>query len=163
MIERMGAKWGCHTCGSRMINYNKGHFKFVGDHMPPKSVAEQMNATWIRKYLLGKVPFRFYPQCVDCSNAQGSILSKAQQSTSRLLPSFRRAAELSGSGGGRTAHYHGLRPRINHLTGGVLAGATVLGATDREIQTGNRDRFQDVQRRVEGWIRDVEKKLVKSR
>lgn len=159
MVERMGAKWGCHTCGSRMLRYTKGNFKFVADHMPPKSVAEQMNATWIRKYLLGKVPFRFYPQCVDCSNAQGSILSKAQQSTSRLLPSFQRAAKLSQAGGGTTAHYHGLRPRINHLTGGVLAGITVVGATDRQIQTGNRGRFQDWQGRVQGWIRDVEKKL----
>jgi hypothetical protein len=146
-----------------MLRYNKGNFKFVADHMPPKSVAEQMNATWIRTYLLGKVPFRFYPQCVDCSNVQGSILSKAQQSTSRLLPSFRRAAKLSDAGGGRTAHNHGLRPRINHLAGGVLAGVTLVGATDREIQAGSRDRFQKAQRRVEGWIRDVEKKIVNSR
>ena len=67
MIERMGRRFGCHTCGSRMLGYTAGSFKFVGDHMPPKSVAEQMNKSWLRRIgLLKKVKYRFYPQCVNC-------------------------------------------------------------------------------------------------
>jgi hypothetical protein len=114
-----------------------------------------MNKTWWRQSgLWRKVQFRFYPQCVHCSNTQGSILGKA---SSRLmggaLPSFMRAASLQNSGGGKLAHFHGSRFRINHLTGGVLAGATVWGATDRQIANGNPKRFKTVQRRVEKAVK----------
>jgi hypothetical protein len=152
MIEKMGARWGCHTCGSRMMLQRTGSFKFVGDHMPPKSVAEKMNQTWMRQWgLLKEVQFRFYPQCVNCSQIQGSILSKVskglQSSTQKsvFLPSVWQASKLRGAGGGRMAHYHGSRFRINHLTGGVLAAATIVGATDKEIQRGNLKRFESMQ------------------
>jgi hypothetical protein len=153
MIEKMGARWGCHTCGSRMMLQRTGSFKFVGDHMPPKSVAEHMNQAWFREWgLWPKVKFRFYPQCVNCSQMQGSILSKASKGLQRsitfkksvFLPYAWQASKLRGAGGGRMAHYHGLRFRINHLTGGVLAAATILGATDKEIQRGNLQRFESM-------------------
>jgi hypothetical protein len=147
MIERMGRRWGCHTCGSRMWFYNKQNFKFVGDHMPPKSIAQQLNNTWLRKYILGNVKFRFYTQCVPCSNTQGSVLSKASQSTS-LLPSFLRAAKLKQAGGGQLAHNHGLHFRLNHLAGGILAGMTVLDATGKAIRSGNQKRFENIQRQI---------------
>jgi hypothetical protein len=156
MLHRMGKKWGCHTCGSRMLKSSQP-FLFVGDHMPPKSVAEQMNKTWWRRSgLWRKVQFRMYPQCVHCSNTQGTVLSKASNRlTNGFLPSFIRAANLQKSGGGRLAHFHGFRFRINHLTGGVLAGATVLGATDRDIAKGNPKRFATVQRRAEEAVNAI--------
>jgi hypothetical protein len=130
--------------------------KFVGDHMPPKSVAEQMNKTWLRRLgILPKVQFRFYPQCVHCSNTQGSILSKATQQLKAIdlqkgrLSSMVKAATLKEAGGGAMAHFHGWRFRINHMTGGVLAGTTVMGVTHREIASGNSKRLERWQRNLE--------------
>jgi hypothetical protein len=163
MVERMGRKWGCHTCGSHMFfksskspTTNKV-FRFVGDHMPPKSVAKQMNNTWLRRIgLLPKVKFRFYPQCVTCSSVQGSVLSKAGSNLGGLSRKLR-VASMEGAGGGRTAYSHGLRPRINHLTGGVLAGAVVVGATNNEIAKGNSKRLERLQTWIESTIRRCQK------
>ena len=161
MIEKMGRKWGCHTCGSRMMGpaASKRITRFVGDHMPPKSVAEQMNQSWMRRLgLLPRVNFRFYPQCVNCSNTQGSILSKATHQLkatgffSGRHSSTVKAATLKEAGGGVMAHFHGWRFRVNHLTGGVLAGTTVMGATHREITQGNPKRLDRWQRKVEKTI-----------
>lgn len=147
LIEKMGRRWGCHTCGSRMLFSRFGKNKFVGDHMPPKSVADQMNKSFLRRMnILPEVSFRFYPQCVNCSNTQGSILSRASHdmSKSTLLPSWRKAVNLEKAGGGRAAHFHGLRFRVNNLTGGILAGVTVVGATKSEVSKGNKKRFEGV-------------------
>jgi len=72
LIERMGRKWDCLTCGSRMFfksskfpTANKV-FRFVGDHMPPKSVAKHIKSGY-EEGLLPKIKFRFYQQCVSCS------------------------------------------------------------------------------------------------
>lgn len=181
MIERMGRMWGCHTCGSRMMftsasSQGTGQtFRFVGDHMPPKSVAQEMNQSWLRKVgILPKVRFRFYPQCVTCSNVQGSILSKAtselkkgssSSSVGRTiagrvgikshLSSITRAASLKDAGGGTVAYFHGWRLRVNHLTGAVVAGTTVIGATDKEIRNGNPKRLEGVQHRIQKVIRKL--------
>merc|ERR1712107_832279 len=110
------------ACFSSHPNHLKNKvFRFVGDHMPPKSVAKQMNKTWLRKIgLLPKVRFRFYPQCVSCSNIQGSILSQTSSNLNHgkgRISSMARAIILKQSGGGRTAYFHGFTPRFNHLTG----------------------------------------------
>lgn len=126
-------------------------YRFVGDHMPPKSVAKHLNDMWVRRVgLLPKVKFRFYPQCVNCSNAQGSILSKAG-STGNLagLSSRNMASSMKDAGGGQIAHFHGFRPRINHLAGGLLAATTVVGASDKEIADGNPKRLARWQRLIE--------------
>jgi hypothetical protein len=166
MIETMGRKWGCHTCGSRMLLPNKSlatkSFRFVGDHMPPKSVAEQMNRNWLRRLkVLPKVQFRFYPQCVTCSNAQGSILSKAtHQMKSQLgLSRMFKAAKLHGAGGGTMAHFHGWRFRINHLTGSGIAMVTVIGASDKEISKGNPKRLEQWQHRVSCSYQDIRRRI----
>lgn len=145
MVEKMGRKWGCHTCGSRMLAKRFGKHRFVGDHMPPKSVAVQMNTSWLRRLgLLPKVQFRFYPQCANCSNTQGSILSKASNdiASKSLLPSFLKAISLERAGGGKAAHFHGLRFRASHLAGGLLAAATVVDASDSDVSNGNKKRFK---------------------
>ena len=51
--------------------------EFVGDHMQPKSVADQLNQRFYRRLLNFKVSFRFYPQCTVCSDRQGALLSQA--------------------------------------------------------------------------------------
>eukprot|EP00980_Cylindrotheca_fusiformis_P011230 scaffold2575_cov101-Cylindrotheca_fusiformis.AAC.4 len=144
MIEQMGKRWGCHTCGSRMLKPVDGH-KFVGDHMPPKSVAAHMNNRWIRKIgLLPKVDYRFYPQCANCSGKQASILGKTSNDIANkwFVPSSVKAAMLKHAGGGNAAHFHGLRVRANHLAGGVLAGVTVVNAKKSDISKGNKKRFK---------------------
>ena len=160
MIEQMGRKWGCHTCGSRM--YLKSaksattgkSWRFAGDHMPPKSVAKHMNEMWVRKVgLLPKVNFRFYPQCVSCSSAQGSLLSKAGSNLPGLSTSKLRASTMFEAGGGQTAHFHGFRSRINHLTGGVLAATLVAGVSDKEIANGRPKRLERWHRRIKNAIK----------
>lgn len=157
-LERLGHLWGCHTCGSRRLfawktavrssGSGSAAAKFVGDHMPPKAVAEQMNKRWWRRLLRRPpVPFRFYPQCVSCSNKQGSILSKATQelrarSSKKNLFSRRGAVpQLHKAGGGANAHLHGTTFRINHLAGGVVGGIAVVGATSQDLTNENRWRY----------------------
>ena len=132
VLDRLGRTWGCHTCGSRRLLIERRAARFVGDHMPPKSVARQLDQRWYRR-LLRRPPtqFRFYPQCVPCSNQQGSLLSAAtRQSHGRL----------AAAGGGANAHVHGCRPRVSHLAGGVVAALAV----DLPLVKEPVDR-------VEGW------------
>jgi hypothetical protein len=130
------------------------NWRFAGDHMPPKSVAKHMNEMWVRKVgLLPKVNFRFYPQCVSCSNAQGSLLSKAGSNLGELSTSKLRASTMMEAGGGQTAHFHGYRPRINHLTGGLLAATLVAGVSDKEIADGRPKRLERWHRRIQNAIR----------
>jgi len=161
MIEQMGRKWGCHTCGSKMYfssaksGITGKTYRFAADHMPPKSVAKHMNDQWFRKIgLLGKVKFRFYPQCVSCSNTQGSILSKTGSELG-LLPRRIWASTMKGAGGGTTANFHGFTPRINHLVGGVLAATIVVGADDQEIAEGNPKRLEKWQARMQTIIKNT--------
>jgi hypothetical protein len=163
MITNQGQRWGCHTCGSRMIlstSHSRGGqaHKFVADHMPPKSVAELMNQSWVRRVgILRKVKFRFFPQCTNCSNTQGYVLGKASSQVWKL-PSYLRAGKLRQSGGGRLSHFHGLRFRVNHITGAVVAGATVVGATDREITKGNPKRFASMERQINDLVTKATKR-----
>ena len=147
-IERIGKWWGCHTCGSRMIFSNLGKTipKFHGDHIPPVSVAKQINSRWYRKPFGWKVSQKFYPQCRDCSNKQGGLLSKA------LNPGHR---YLHAVGGGQESYFHGRRLRIGHLTGGAVAVLSIGNSesTNNEVQLVESSRqrvhsFQD-------WIEDV--------
>lgn len=153
-VERLGRWVGCHTCGSHMIfARGKQLVKFHGDHMPPKAVAQQLNAQWFRRLLEIKVQFRFFPQCVNCSNVQGQILSCA---TNNLrTASFWNKPNLKHAGGGSLAYFHGFRFRPFHLAGAVIAAVTVMDATDDDIDQGNRRRFYKLQERVEECYRDA--------
>lgn len=146
-IERIGRRWGCHTCGSRMIfsNLRKNVPKFHGDHIPPVSVAKQLNDRWYRRTFGLKVSQKFYPQCRDCSNKQGGMLSKAIKAGHRNLRSV---------GGGEESYFHGRRLRVGHLTGGAVAVVSVDAASDvreGDLVESSRQRvlsFQD-------WIEDL--------
>ncbi|KAL7473691.1 hypothetical protein ACHAXS_014165 [Conticribra weissflogii] len=118
-LERIGKWWGCHTCGSRMLFSNiadKHVPKFHGDHIPPVSVAKQMNERWFRRKSGWKVSQKFYPQCRNCSNKQGGLLSKAISAGHRNLHSV---------GGGEESYFHGRRMRIGHVAGGLVAVLSV--------------------------------------
>jgi len=138
LLQRLGATWGCHTCGSRRLLLlqprSSAVVRFVGDHMPPKSVAAQMDRVWYRKWLGRTTKFRFYPQCVPCSNKQGSLLSAA----TRRVGKTKHAASLAHVG---DAYFHGWRPRVFHLTGGVVAAAAVHEPVHRGVH------------RLERWTR----------
>lgn len=153
-IEKIGKTFGCHTCGSRMIFSRlpgSGVVKFHADHMPPKAVAEQMNHRWYRRMMGRTVRQRFYPQCVDCSNSQGGILASASNEMRRQMSSRRSMGtglaktDLKAAGGGRAAHFHGLRPRLHHVAGGVVAAVTVWDADEADILNGNLKRFESLQ------------------
>ncbi len=157
-IERLGRVFGCHTCGSRELLSGAGTegVKFIADHMPPQAVVKQMNRRWHRRILGIKVQQRFYPQCVSCSNKQGGILSRAtrelRSSSSSFLTGTKGKINLSTSGGGSNAHFHGTRIRLEHLAGGIVAAATVFGADNSDIMRnggGNRKRFLGWQNTLE--------------
>lgn len=160
VIESVGRRWGCHTCGSRMIfsrtrpaaNGGASVVKFHADHMPPKSVAHAMNSRWWRRLLHIQVKQRFYPQCVSCSNVQGSILAKAasKNGVGGVFGSKANGARaLAASGGGSAAYNHGFRPRFHHVTGGLVAAATVADANENEVvRNGNAKRFRIIQDQI---------------
>jgi hypothetical protein len=111
--------------------------------MPPKSVAKEFDSRWYNRLLNRRASFHFYPQCTPCSTRQGSLLSAAVQQGSQ---------SLHGAGGGKFAYNHGHRPRWNHLSGGIVAGMTVVGATDGDIQGGNGKRFRDMDNQIRDWV-----------
>lgn len=128
-LQRLGRIWGCHTCGSRWRT-----MYFVGDHMPPKSVAmEKIKQRGIWRILLPtkRTSFRFYPQCTICSNKQGGMLA--------------RAIHKHKAGGGSNSYFHGWRPRLFHWTGGVVAMATT------NPNNFSFDRNTDIVRDLERW------------
>jgi hypothetical protein len=144
-IEKMGRLLGCHTCGSRRLLQRVDAHQFVGDHMPPKSVADQMNRAAWRRILHRKVSFRFYPQCIVCSSKQGSLLSAAAQHNSNNKYSPFRIVQLAGVGGGHQAHFHGWRPRLSHLAGGVVAAAALIDPDLATIELWSRRAGYKVQ------------------
>jgi hypothetical protein len=56
-INRIGRKWGCHTCGYTDPRTPSGNV--IGDHQVPRSLGE---------------PTRIYPHCLFCSATQGGLV-----------------------------------------------------------------------------------------
>lgn len=157
-IEVLGRRYGCHTCGSRMLFVKKlkGACKFHADHMPPQSVVECMNKNFVRRLLNVSVKQRFYPQCITCSNKQGGILSKATKSIQSgnkkyTFFSWKKGPvqTLMDAGGGQEAYFHGLRFRFSHLTGFLLGALTVVDTDVKDVMgKGNEQRFKSIQDQV---------------
>jgi len=146
VIERMGIIGGCHTCGSRQFYRFLSKVKFHADHMPPRSVARQMNESWFRKLLFrSEVKQRFYPQCSSCSNIQGSLLGTASGQIRQGI-----IKNLSRVGGGKEAYYHGMRLRMEHFAGFLVSAVTVWDSRDLEVIKGNKKRFEMLQKKLSG-------------
>jgi RHS repeat-associated protein len=64
-INRIGAKTGCHTCGT--TNPGTGSGNFVPDHQPPTS----LNPTGQSQ--------RLYPHCQGCSREQGLAIARQRR------------------------------------------------------------------------------------
>lgn len=145
-IERLGRLWGCHTCGShRWFSFPRPGgvpgAQFVGDHMPPRSVAQQLETSLWYRFLRRKVHYRFYPQCIQCSNKQGSLLSKASAALQTRRGSAA-ARRLAAVGGDRAASYnHGWQPRLAHWSGGILAAIAVVNTQPADLVDENRWRY----------------------
>jgi len=60
--NKIGNKTGCHTCGTTNPGTKSGNW--VLDHQPPTA----LNPT--------RRPQSLYPQCVDCSRAQGRAIAQ---------------------------------------------------------------------------------------
>lgn len=153
-LERLGRWVGCHTCGSHMLFRNSARAcLFHGDHQPPKAVAQQLNAQWFR--FGTKVKFRFFPQCVNCSNVQGKLLSTATNDLRGATSFWNAKPNLKHAGGGQLAYFHGWRFRPFHLAGAVIAAVTVVDASTQDVQDGNRKRFHHMQVRAQDCYRNV--------
>lgn len=62
IINRIGKKFGCHSCGVRFAF-------FIADHQPPVKFAAEKTIT------TGKaVQQRFYPHCAQCSSVQAEAV-----------------------------------------------------------------------------------------
>jgi hypothetical protein len=121
--------------------------RFHGDHIPPVSVAKQLNERWYRKKLGWKVSQKFYPQCRECSNKQGGLLSEAVNAGHKNLHSV---------GGGSESHFHGWRLRIGHMTGGIVAVATVgQGVDGKSIVMASRERVLSIR----DWVVDAGREM----
>jgi len=119
--------------------------KFNGDHIPPVSVAKQINSRWYRKPFGWKVSQKFYPQCRNCSNKQGGLLSSAVNAGHRNLHSV---------GGGEESYFHGRRLRIGHLTGGAVAvmsigSSNADGKNEVELVESSREKTRSLQEMIE--------------
>ncbi len=71
MIQTIGRRYGCHSCGKRRVS------NFVADHQPPS------------KTIVGAgevLSQRFYPQCNRCSRQQGGLLSNNNGKFAALNP-----------------------------------------------------------------------------
>jgi RHS repeat-associated protein len=55
-INKIGNESGCHTCGTSSSGTKSGNW--VGDHQPPKALSPEG-------------PWKYYPQCLNCSDEQG--------------------------------------------------------------------------------------------
>lgn len=135
IIAGFGSRFGCHTCGSKQA-------PFISDHVPPLSAAKQMNIKWYNKVFGKTTKHRFFPQCQTCSNTQSHITGRAVLQNKDVML----------AGGGKAAHFHGRKIRLNHLAGGAVAGVTVAGATEEEIAQGNPSRYRSVQRITEEFF-----------
>ena len=58
-INRIGRKYGCHTCGTKNPGTRSGNF--IIDHQFPVGI--------------GREPFWNYPHCASCSNRQGGYVN----------------------------------------------------------------------------------------
>ena len=64
IIQFIGNKYGCHSCGTRRIK------QYFADHQPPNVLIKARNAIQTD----GKTMQRFYPHCPKCSDHQGKSL-----------------------------------------------------------------------------------------
>jgi hypothetical protein len=90
---------------------------------------------------------------INCSNQQGSILSKATRQLRSSLPGAKWA--LAKEGGGSNAYCHSLRLRLNHLTGDVMAGLAVIekiSNTDCSNMIATKSILQNLGRATNGTL-----------
>ena len=125
LIQQLGRKFGCHSCGVRSVG-----IRFNADHMPPLAEVKRSNAHLWRRALGATVRQRFYPQCTTCSGQQAAILS--------------RAARGLDSAGPAVVHVSSLRP---YHAGGVLLTALALAAEGGAAAA--REVFAAVERGIE--------------
>ena len=121
----------------------EGKLNFIADHMPPTSIGKRMTESF---------QYRFYPHCGKCSSRQGGILGSASSRLGEAMPKDLKALALQQAGGGKKhAHFHGLRFRMNHLSGGVIAANEIIGA--RENTNLSKRKWAD-RGRVQ-WVKGV--------
>lgn len=169
LVTKLGRRYGCHTCGSREIFRRTGNAPaFHADHQPPKAVARQITERshgFLRR-LTGRTPvvqFKFYPQCVSCSNRQGAILSAAVAKNSQHAPTvgagkipIRAEVNLHAAGGRRgVAHVHH-RMRREHAAGLVVAWFSI--GEDLTNKRKNDDPLVLCEKR----LREIETQIVGS-
>lgn len=159
IIEQLGRRFGCHTCGTKWAS------TYVGDHMPPRVVAERTTMAlrkrpWLIRKLLPtprSISFRFYPQCPTCSSTQGSILAHAVED----VHGVKRFAQHQLHKLKNNAHFHGWKMKPTHFgTGAVIAWTAVHPDVDEDDwKDGNRQRYYQWHQQFKKGIVDICKQL----
>ena len=76
LIQRLGRRHGCHSCGRRRANIS-----FAADHQPPSKLVKVLEGTG-KEGESGCIQ-RFLPQCLQCSSKQGGVLANAGEGLKR--------------------------------------------------------------------------------
>ena len=90
IIQEIGSKYGCHTCGKRRIK------QYFADHQPPNKLVK-MGVAEAPGQPLGQVLNnnatngllqKFYPHCPRCSDMQGRSLAMDNKTSSIVIHPF---------------------------------------------------------------------------
>lgn len=73
---------------------------------------------------------------------------------------MKRVPNLAQAGGGSNAYVHGLRLRREHLTGALIAAATVKDSEELDVLTGNKVRFREWQLLIGGIYKTVSDRVM---
>ena len=136
-IEKLGRRYGCHTCGARKIvssistnvqnkiplSQSSSNVQFHADHMPPNAIVKQYNQRLWRKILNYPMKQRFYPQCITCSGKQGQILSKGTN-----LQQWMKKGGISWKH--ELSYCHATRTRLHTILTGALLGTVAALSED---------------------------------
>jgi hypothetical protein len=106
-MQKLGSLFGCHHCGigaryHPFVMRTVEQRKFVADHIPPNSVANEMKRKGV------DVVQRIYPQCRDCSQKQSLACNNLLDLSKGVLE-----------------HKLGSRPQY-YVAGAMLAGSRTL-------------------------------------
>ena len=130
MIQTLGRRFGCHSCGARPLLRGAGSLSFIADHQPPLASVRVANAALWRRLLGWRVQQRFYPQCGACSSKQAALLSERAALT-RRLGSVRKALAVRGTAPAAVLHWPSpLRPQ--YAVGAVLAALSRVAPEPRK-------------------------------
>jgi len=129
-IQYLGAKYGCHSCGSkqyvkrlkeaikRRVPGLKSSVAFISDHQPPTGMVKQEWWNKCRVFVFDSKHFKqaLYPQCNACSLKQSSLVKFLCQNSTLTTPGAEKfAAKKSNNLFSRSIVVQNLSFRFSYL------------------------------------------------